>query len=275
MIRRAERPAVGLLLALLAPASAPAAGAGASALDAWAAYRQAESKCYRLAADRVTSFQCRVRSPFVEKLADPGGPLEGRDIVVMLRWTAPDAPVVRLESGTEGLAEDERDRVQMLFAPLHELVLPVPPSQRLAKHEFRFVATDEDDASGETVIEARARDPQDPRRRARFTLGADGLVRRELGETKEGQVSVFEYAYGTAAGRTVMTACTGTWRGQPIAIEMEWGATVASRPVPTRVVVRQLDAAGAPLPGLLGEMEFRLSDHVVNGARAAGGASAP
>ena len=222
---------------------------GASALDAWAELREAESRVYRLRDDGVRSFSCRVRSPLFERLTARSSPLEGAQLDVRLEWHD---GLARATVGCDRPLDPlVRDRITSLVEPLAELLFPAPLWSQLRGSSFRF--RDGDAATmlrpGERGIEALTRSADSDRRRSLITIGPDGLVASERRAFATGEASEFRHAYRLDAGRWLATGLEGKWRGRDVAIAIDW-AGGGVRPTPVRVVVRQ-EAE---------EQEFRIED---------------
>ena len=243
------------------PALEPATGAlgpGASALDAWAALADADERAYSLPGTGLRSFAARVRSPELSRLAAERSDVDPAELQFVLWWESPDRRRVTLSGARGEMEAGLVDALSGLVQPLHELLLPVPPSQRLRGHAFLFVEGPE--PTGRAVIEARARNPDDPRRLARFTIGESGLVVREWSATAEGEESDYHYAYRRVQGHEVLVGVTGLHRGHRVDLTIDWGSEVDGLLVPTRVTMRQLDGLGE-LEGPLAEIEYRISGH--------------
>lgn len=258
-------PAAALLLLLQAPSFEPqlepAPGQpppGASALDAWAALAEAEEKGYSLPGTGLRSFAARVTSPQLEQLARERSDLEPSELRFVLWWEAPDRRRVTLAGARGRLERGLVDALTGLVMPLHELLLPVPPTKRLRGHAFVFAEPPGPD--GRAVVEARARNPDDPRRLARFTIGADGLILSESSETADGDRSEYHHAWRRSGGHDLLVGVTGLHRGRRVDLTIEWGALPDGRPVPTRVTMRQLDGLGEP-KGPIAQIEYRISGH--------------
>lgn len=244
----------------------PAGGAdfaqGTSALDAWAALRDAEARTYSLPGAGFRSFSARVGSPQIAAIADSMSSIPGRNLSFALWWQAPDLRRITLSGAQGELSLEIEQRLVGLVEPLLELLVPVSPTHRLRSHAFVFVETPAS-ISSRRVIEARARTPDDPRRLARFTIGEQGLIVRQETETDEGDVSDYHYAHVEREGRFLLVGVTGTHRGTRVDLTIHWSREPDQLPVPTRVTARQLDALGRP-EGPLGEIEYLISDQRID-----------
>ena len=249
---------LGLLLPSPVAARRAAPPQGASALDAWAAYRDAEDRTYRLAEDGVHRFSCRVGGPFVQNLSHPGGPLAGTSARVLLGWR--DGSVRVSLDGAEAPPELV-DSIANLVEPLRELILPYRPSRGLTAHVFRFIAADPFLQPGESGIEATARDTGAPIARLVAAVGDDGLVHGEWIRRADGSVAQYRYRLSPLRGRQVMTGCEGFVGGRHVTVDIEWDAVADDRPLPTRVEVSR-DAPGSDERD---SALFTLSEHAVNG----------
>ena len=250
------------------PAVAPrsASAASESALDALAALRDAEARTYRLPADGVMRFSCRISSPYVAKLWESGGPLEGNPQVFTLWWISPSSSRV-IADGEKAVEPVLLASILALFRAVPEAFLAPPASASLRGKTVTFGVG----GPGEVVVEATARSAADDVELARYTIGSDGLVRREQVRRRDGGASDLRFEHERVAGRTVVTRSHGSWRGVEVDLRLTWSPSVSGRPVPTHLVVTQRDAAsGLQLPGALGEMIYELSDHVINGDLPAG-----
>ncbi len=233
--------------------------AGASALDAWAAWRTAEDLTYRLPEDGVRTLVADVESSLVDLLAAPGGPLSGAGTRITLYWRDGECRVVI--TGGEALDPAARGRLAALIEPLHEMILPYRPSRSLMGYSFRFLAADDPWLRmGERGIEAVARTEGGDPERAVIAIGAGGLVVRELIERGGGAASEFEYEHVLRDGRHLLGVARGIFRGVEVSLTFEWGAKLGHRPLPTRLQVDQSDGEGAA-----GKQVFRFSRHHVNG----------
>jgi hypothetical protein len=257
-----------LALALLGPgevvagALEPDLSTGASALDAWAALRDAEERTWRVRGPGIHSFACRVRSPQLARLADGLSSVPGGELTFALWWQAPDRRDVTLSGARGELSPEAASSLTSLVEPLHDLLLADRPTERLRGHVFVFVEEPSADTA-RRVIEARAASPDDPRRRARYMLDAEGLIVGERTETAEGERSEYVYVHERRAGRHLLVGATGIHRGVRVDLTIDWGLELDGRPLPTRVTVRRLDALGRPVEPL-GEIEYRLSGHRLN-----------
>lgn len=240
------------------PANTADFAPGTSALDAWAALRDAEGRSYSLAGAGLRSFSARVNSPQIEALADSLSAVPGRELDFVLWWAAPDLRRVTLKGSRGELSPEVEQRLVGLVEPLLELLVPVSPAHQLRSHAFVFVETPAI-MSSRRVVEARARTPDDPRRLARFTINEQGLVVRQETETSTGETSDYHYAHVERDGLQLLVGVTGRHRGSRVDLTIHWSRTPGQLPLPTRVTARQLDALGRP-EGALGEIEYRLSE---------------
>lgn len=236
----------------------PAGQGGAGGEDARAAFVAAEARTYHLAADGISRFACRVTSPVVARLTEAGGRHEGGELSFTLWWESSGRTGVAVDAKGVELSREERDELVGFFSSVHQLVLPWPSSVRLSRHAWRWARSA---VPGEVLVEAVAVDAEDERRLARFTVGANGLVVKEHSETRAGEVSDLRYRHVASGPRWLVAGCDGTFRGKHVSVDLEWGAEVSGRPVPTRLVVRQHEVTGVGAPRLVDEVEFILSGH--------------
>ena len=264
---RPEALALVLLVALGSVASVasaprpPVAPQGASALDALGDLRDAESKSYRLADDGVRTLAMRVSSPPIDVMGLTGGPLAGRDVKITLWWRDGESRVVI--EGADGVAPEIVESLRELVKPLPALLLPERPSRSLVGSSFHYRNVGSVLKAGDRGIEATLRDPEAPLRSALFAVSAENLIVGEHFERTSGSVSEFRHQWSLQGGRYLLTGTEGWVGGTRVGADIEWGALVGDRPLPTRVRVLQADIM-APWPEGAGSIELRLTEHRVN-----------
>jgi len=240
------------------PAAVADFAPGTSALDAWAALRDAESRSYSIPGSGLRTFSARVSSPQIEAIADSLSSVRGRELDFGIWWEAPDRRRVTLNGARGELSPEIEQRLAGLVEPLLELLFPESSTHRLRSHAFVFVETRAVSGS-RRVVEARARDLDDPRRLARFTIDEQGLIVRQETETATEETSDYHFAHVVRDGRNLLVGVTGEHRGTRVDLTIHWSRTAGALPMPSRVTARQLDALGRP-EGALGEIEYLLSD---------------